>query len=630
MACKKYTILNTGSSTISFNYRRCDDGMWEYQETLMVGETKNVWFIPGTFSTAFNNSLQITNEGTFPPIQPSPTPTSTPVSPTPTPTNTVTPSITPTNTVTPSITPTNTETPTQTPTNTPTTTLTPTNTGTPTQTPTPSSTPPIPFISVWSASTDGDTITLPLQSNGLYNFVVDWGDSTIETITAYDQATHTYTYSGSYTVTIIGMIEGWYFGYGSDSSKLIEVSQWGVLKLGNNGSYFYGCNNLVLTGLTDTLNLTGVDNLSYMFAGCNSITTVPNMEFWDVSNIVYMQNMFYGAGNFNHDIGGWGAKMSGVTNMEQMFANCSDFNQDISSWDVSNVQDMSYMFASASNFDTDISTWVVSGVSYMSGMFAGTYFNQDISSWDVSNVQDMSYMFNYSQFNQPLNSWIVSGVTDMSSMFNTAYNFNQPLDSWDIGNVQNISYMFASATEFNQDINSWSIGYNISSMEGFFENATSFNYPLSGWDVTYCINFTDFMTGKDSTNYSVENTNSLLESWSSQSLQPSVRLDLGLINIPIANLGYIETLTGNTNGWTVSYGQLIVEYDYGYDASTSGAACLTSPGVYWSNSVYFEIAGSALYSDSALTTLAPAGYYSTGIDWYQVDGLGYAVATGIC
>lgn len=122
MACSKYTLTNTGSTIVTFNYRRCDDGMWEYQVELEPNQYKNIWLINNTYSSA-NTTIVLDNQGAFPPADATPTPT-------PTPTNTPTVSSTPTNT------PTNT----QTSSNTPTVTQTPTDTPsvTPTQTPTPS------------------------------------------------------------------------------------------------------------------------------------------------------------------------------------------------------------------------------------------------------------------------------------------------------------------------------------------------------------------------------------------------------------------------------------------------------------------------------------------------------------
>jgi len=137
MACSKYTLTNTGSTSINFNYRRCDDTMWEYQVNLDPSQTKNIWLIDGTYHIAqlFQSSVVLVNNGAFP-LTPTPTPSVTPTTSV-TPTPSVTPTLTPTNTVTPTNTqtPTNTSTPTQT--QTPTNTSTPTNTPTLTKTPTP-------------------------------------------------------------------------------------------------------------------------------------------------------------------------------------------------------------------------------------------------------------------------------------------------------------------------------------------------------------------------------------------------------------------------------------------------------------------------------------------------------------
>ena len=129
MACKKYTITNTGSTaTIYFEYRRCGDALQMDQVPLNYNQTKNIWFLDGTFEIDQNSALlcSIVDDGAFP-VSPSNTPTQTP-------TPSVTVGLTPTATQTPTQTPTNTQT--QTPTNTQTQTPTNTNTQTQTQTPT--------------------------------------------------------------------------------------------------------------------------------------------------------------------------------------------------------------------------------------------------------------------------------------------------------------------------------------------------------------------------------------------------------------------------------------------------------------------------------------------------------------
>ena len=176
MACSKYTLTNTGTTVINFNYRRCDDSMWEYQVELEPSQTKNIWLLNNTYSIAqsYANSVILNNQGEFPPVGPTPTPSTTAAStptPTPTPTNTPTVTTTPTQTATQTGTPTGTPTPTQTgtpvetptPTGTPTPTQTPTQTGTSSVTPTPtgtSSVTPTPTV------TTTVTPTSPLQPFG--------------------------------------------------------------------------------------------------------------------------------------------------------------------------------------------------------------------------------------------------------------------------------------------------------------------------------------------------------------------------------------------------------------------------------------------------------------------------------
>ena len=127
-----------------------------------------------------------------------------------------------------------------------------------------------PFISVWdtrnltTGSSADNQIRLPLVSDGVYNFTVDWGDGTSNTITAWNQAetTKTYAVPGIYTVQITGNIRGFAFQVDGDQidgdrNKIIEVRQCGCLVVfGIN--VFTSCNNLVWTA-TDRLMTTGND-----------------------------------------------------------------------------------------------------------------------------------------------------------------------------------------------------------------------------------------------------------------------------------------------------------------------------------------------------------------------------------
>ncbi len=307
---------------------------------------------------------------------------------------------------------------------------------------------PTSFLSSWDTSLTGyDTsaanqIRLPLVSTGTYDFSVTWGDNITDTITAWNQTqvTHTYSEPGVYNVNITGTCWGWGFnGYGDDR-KLLEISQWGSLRLGNSGGYFSYCENLILTA-TDAPDLTGTTTLRAAFSGCYKLGNRGNMNGWNVSSVTDMSFMFSGdvmlstyTSSFDQDIGGW--DVSSVKYMGFMFGGATSFNQDIGGWDVSSVTDMYCMFYQVRSFNYDIGGWDVSSVKYMGFMFGGaTSFNQDIGGWDVSSVTDMYCMFGgATSFNQDIGGWDVSSVTDMTGMFRgvtlSTWNYDALLVGW--------------------------------------------------------------------------------------------------------------------------------------------------------------------------------------------------------
>jgi surface protein len=197
------------------------------------------------------------------------------------------------------------------------------------------------FVTRWnttrtsSGSSTAAQIQLPLEAGGTYNFVVQWGDGTSETITASSQALHTYSAAGVYNVTITGTLLRWRFGNSGDRLKLLDVMQWGTMRLGNNGFYFWGASNMVMSAV-DTPDLTGTTNMQSMFHDASSFNQP--IGGWDVSRVTNMQNMFAGAFSFNQPIGGW--NVSSATNMVGMFQSASSFNQPIGGWDVSSVTTM--------------------------------------------------------------------------------------------------------------------------------------------------------------------------------------------------------------------------------------------------------------------------------------------------
>lgn len=218
-------------------------------------------------------------------ILPSPTPSITPtISITPSKTPSITPSFTPS--ISPSITPSNTP------------SITPSLSITPTMTPTPSYSTSSGFTTEWTVS-DDKSITLPLTDNGTYSAVVNWGDGTNSTITAYDDPNriHVYGDAGTYNVEITGECPGWSFDpFMGDFLKLTDIIYWGDSSKFGGFAYltngFSQCQNLKSTGGGKILSKTSLTDLSYLFNNCTSLTTINTGLFDNCTNVLSFVNTF--------------------------------------------------------------------------------------------------------------------------------------------------------------------------------------------------------------------------------------------------------------------------------------------------------------------------------------------------
>ncbi len=409
-----------------------------------------------------------------------------------------------------------------------------------------------------SGSSAANQIKLPLIENGEYNFMVNWGDGKINVITSWNQAevTHTYSSEGQYQVRVYGTMNGWRFNYSGDRLKILEIRNWGPLKLGNSGNYFDGCENLKIIA-NDLLDLTGTTNMHAAFKNCSSIINVPRINEWNVSNVTDMSSMFYWASDFNQNIGSW--NVSSVTNMSYMFSFAVAFNQNIGSWNVSNVTNMSSMFSFAVAFNQDIGGWNVSNVTTMRHMFNGAYdFNQNIGNWNVSKVKDMGSMFQLaSDFNQNIGSWNVSNVTNMSSMFSEALSFNQNIGGWNVSNVTTMRHMFNGAYDFNQNIGNWNVS-KVKDMGSMFSGAYNFNQDIGSWDVSNVTNmsymfYKAIYFNKDIGSWDVSNVTNMSSMFSGMSF---FNQDIGDWNVSkVTNMRYMfsdSPFNKDIGGWDVS------------------------------------------------------------------------------
>jgi surface protein len=242
-----------------------------------------------------------------------------------------------------------------------------------------------------AGSSTSTQFKLPLTTSTGLNAVVDWGDSTTDTITVYNAAevTHTYASSGTYTISITGTLPGFRFVNAGDKLKIINISSWGVLNITTN-SVFRGCTNLTCSA-TDAPTITSTSLVS-TFLSCTNFNG--NIGNWDVSAVTNMASMFHTATAFNQNIGSWNT--GAVTNMSNMFNGATAFNQNIGSWDVSAVTNMASMFNGATAFNnggsSSIGNWNTSLVTDMNRVFNGaTAFNQNIGAWNVEVVTNIVF-----------------------------------------------------------------------------------------------------------------------------------------------------------------------------------------------------------------------------------------------
>lgn len=171
--------------------------------------------------------------------------------------------------------------------------------------------------------------TLPLTSTGTYNLTSAWGDGTSNHIISYNQAevTHTYAIGGIYTIVIIGTCTAWSFLDTGDILKILNISQWGSLKLGNDAFNFTDCANLTITA-TDIPDLSLTNDATGMFEG-TTLTNISSISRWAWSNVNFIDNIFRNNANFNQDI--TALFTSSLQTALNALADCTSFDQNLGS-----------------------------------------------------------------------------------------------------------------------------------------------------------------------------------------------------------------------------------------------------------------------------------------------------------
>jgi len=303
-------------------------------------------------------------------------------------------------------------------------------------------TPPNPdFVTVWNVASDGETVTLPLKSGGVYSGTIDWGDSSTSPLSYANQA-HTYTTAGTYTITISGdSLAGWAFQNAGDKLKITEISNWGLFEFTDIRT-FQGCANMDITA-TDVPTIS-TTNFTSNFFNCDGITTVQNWSGWDMSGVTNYSQCFKDNSAFNGSLGNW--VHSSVTRVDKMFNNATSFNGNLNTWDVSAVTTWTEFARGATSFNGDVSGWTPSGAMTSAFQTCSSFTGIGLDTWDTSGVTSMFALLNGTQVNADISGWNTSLVTNMSSMFRNNNAFDQDISSWDINQVTNFASFMTSAS----------------------------------------------------------------------------------------------------------------------------------------------------------------------------------------
>jgi len=235
-------------------------------------------------------------------------------------------------------------------------------------------------IDTTKAGSASNTFVLPLQTTS-NNFVINWGDGNLETVTTVTSISHTYASSGSYQISLDGSFSGIKFNNAGDKLKLSSIDNWGTNQILNLANAFYGCVNMVGT-YTDSPDTSLVTNMSGAFRGCTNLNSPINFNTSSLNNISIM---FRDCSNFNSTI--IFSDTSLVGDMSRCFLNCNNFNQPIN-FNTSSVGTMLNMFYGCTNFDQDISSFNISSLTNAGSMlyltaFSKTNYDLLLPAWDA-------------------------------------------------------------------------------------------------------------------------------------------------------------------------------------------------------------------------------------------------------
>jgi len=411
-------------------------------------------------------------------------------------------------------------------------------------------------------STNSVQFRLPTVNGGTYSFQVDWGDSSTDTITAWDDActTHTYAVGGEYDINITGQFEGLSFYTGTpatgDKNKLLYINTWGDIVFTGQGAFYFAQQ---LQGLPDDGSVPGFNTTTlHRFLDTTSNLGTLNTTGWDISGVTNTRDAF--------KIGS-GANLTSIPGLEDL--------------DVSSVTDMHGMFQNVTHVDdfSGIENWDVSSVTNMEEMFRLTASGvptsnlvMNLAAWNTSSLTAMASMFLSFGGNVYVNSLNVDAVTSFSGLFQGASNFNSPVSGWNTTGVTNFGFTFHTSG-LNQQLNTWDVS-SATTLSAFLYQATSFDQPLD-WTLPSGSVFDNFFAVD--VNLSPENYDRTLIHWAAQNVANTQTVNFGdsMYHHGKPQEARNTDLIG-TNSWTINDGGMIAVPNTEFTIDTTGSGVTNS------------------------------------------------------
>lgn len=348
-----------------------------------------------------------------------------------------------------------------------------------------------PFITTFTTATAGEEIIIEISTIN-NNFIVDWGDSTSDTIVGNSsgQMSHTYATAGNFDVSITGTCPIWkaWSSWPSVKSKVSGVKQWGEIGLTTASRMFAFGVVLFSVDATDPFGA-GITDFSEMFGNCWDLAHI-NVTNWDMSSATNLDYIFANNKFTTINVSNW--DVSNVTIFRDVFNTCRLLTSlDVSNWDVSKGTDFHGMFGTSGLLSLDLSRWNTVSAVLLSDMFRGSSALHTVlvGNFNTQNVTNMEYMF----YN--CNSLLSLDISnfDTSRVINFAYIFygcyvitSLDVSSWNTSLGENFESAFGNCKVIETiPIESWNVSKS-TTFRGLFQtceklqylNMVSWVYPL--------------------------------------------------------------------------------------------------------------------------------------------------------